>query len=295
MTLTGLLFSLLTGLCVAVFESLRKKAVQGNPALPVLFGLLAAHLPFLALWCGLDGAFALPPSSYFPPALASLAAVLMAQLLFTRAMQLSPISLLIPILSLVPVFAALMAIPLLGEIPDFIQWVGIFVIVAGVLAVYAPEDQPLAFHKVLAGFRGEAGAPIMLLAAFVIAATVPFDKIALRSAPASLHALLQISGMVLVLMLYLISRGQFRRQGLPSQSVWLYVIAALFDTGFYIFQLQAIQMIPVGLFEAIKRGSLQLATIALGFFLFREAVTRPKLIGVAIITIGLGILAFHPV
>ncbi len=55
---------------------------------------------------------------YWPPAVASMTMNALANVLFMRSVQLSPLSRTVPFLSLTPVISALAAMPLLGEVAE---------------------------------------------------------------------------------------------------------------------------------------------------------------------------------
>ena len=55
---------------------------------------------------------------------------------FSQAMRIAPLSVTIPLLSLTPVFATLLAIPLLGERPTPSHAFGILLVVAGAIGLH---------------------------------------------------------------------------------------------------------------------------------------------------------------
>ena len=76
-----------------------------------------------------------PTSEYWLPGLTSVGLNWVANLAFLRALALSPLSVTIPLLSLTPVFTALLAIPLLGETPTALQSAEILAVVAGAFLI----------------------------------------------------------------------------------------------------------------------------------------------------------------
>ena len=57
-----------------------------------------------------------------------------------------------------------------------------------------------------------------------------------------------------------------------------------------ILQLFSLIHTPVGTFESIKRVSSQLLALVFGYILFREEMTKPKLIGIAILSVGVPLI-----
>jgi uncharacterized membrane protein len=122
-----------TSLAWSGFDSLRKALVRQLAPLPLLFLLTAASLPVLGLWALWDGRMglaALTPA-YLAPALASIALNVISNLAFVEALRRAPLSATVPLLSLTPVFSALVAIPLLGELPTPLTALGILLVVVG--------------------------------------------------------------------------------------------------------------------------------------------------------------------
>jgi uncharacterized membrane protein len=115
------------------FDSLRKALVRRLAPLPLLFLLTAASLPALAIWAAVDGRVALGtlPPGYLAPALASIVLSVVSNLAFVEALRRAPLSSTVPLLSLTPVFSALLAIPLLGELPTPVTALGILLVVIG--------------------------------------------------------------------------------------------------------------------------------------------------------------------
>ena len=207
-----------------------------------------------------------------------------------RAISLSPLSLVIPVMSLTPVFTSLIGIPLLQEFPSPTQGMGIALSVLGVLWLYAPPERPWDIFSFWGGFFRERGAPSMMLSALAWSVSAPMDKIALRHASPAFHALFVFCGLSLFLFAWLALRGEWKRPSI-SRPFWSLVLftgaaGALTD----ILQLFSLIHTPVGTFESIKRVSSQLLALVFGYILFREEMTKPKLIGIAILSVGVPLI-----
>jgi drug/metabolite transporter (DMT)-like permease len=283
--LFGTVLSLATGVVLACYYTLNKKVTHAGNPLQIIFWIFAAHLPPIFLWVALQPDIHVD-AWYFLPGIGVLALTVAGNLFTIRALSLSPFSLMIPVMCLSPVFTSLIGIPLLQELPSATQWAGIVLAVLGVLWLYAPPDRPWDIFSFWANFFRERGAPFMALSALSWSVSAPMDKLALRHADPAFHALFVFSGLVVFLFFWLSARDEWKTAPIP-RSFWLLLIltgaaGALAD----ILQLFALQHTPVGTFEAVKRVVSQVLALTMGYFLFREPMTTPKLIGIAIISIG---------
>lgn len=268
---------------------LNKKVSHAGKSLPVIFWIFAAHMPVFLIWAFWAAPLHVDPF-YFLPGLGVLALSLIGNILTIRALSLSPFSLMIPVLGLSPVFASLIGIPLLHEWPSTSQWVGILLAVLGVLWLYAPVEKPWAVFSFWPSFVRERGAPSMAMAALMWAMGSPMDRLALRHADPAFHALFVFTGFAIVMGAWLMSRGELTSNPI-DRSYWkLLAITGAIGGLSYVMQLSALQHAAAGPFEAIKRVMNQVLALALGYFLFHEKITKPKLIGIAILSVGVPLI-----
>jgi drug/metabolite transporter (DMT)-like permease len=284
-SLIGTFFSLATGCALACYYTLNKKVTRAGSPLQIIFWIFAAHLPPLLIWAKIEEPLSVD-WFYLLPGLGVLTLTVVGNLLAIRALSLSPFSLMMPVMCLSPVFASLIAIPLLGEWPTSLQWAGIILAVLGVLWLYAPPERPWDIFSFWPGFFRERGAPSMALSALAWAISAPMDKLALRHADPPFHAVFVFSGLVIFLLIWLTGRNEWRLAPI-SRSFWP-LLAATGASGAAadILQLLALQHAEAGPFEAIKRVTSQILALLLGHYLFHEQMTKPKFIGIAIISVG---------
>ena len=132
MTVTATAMALVIG-CALAFScaDIARKLLAGwMRPIPILFALSAGMAPFFLVWYGIEGG-AGPGSGYWLPGLSSTLINVVANLAFIEALRRSPLSLTVPLLSLTPVFTTLLAIPMLHEMPEPRQWMGIAAVVVG--------------------------------------------------------------------------------------------------------------------------------------------------------------------
>ena len=288
-TLIGLLFSLATGVALACYYTLNKKVTRAGSALQIIFWIFAAHLPPILLWASLQNDLFVD-WWYLLPGLGVLALTVTGNLLAIRALSLSPFSLMIPVMCLSPVFTSLIGIPLLQEWPSVTQWLGIILAVLGVLWLYAPPERPWDIFSFWPGFFRERGAPSMAISALLWSISAPMDKLALRHASPAFHAIFVFSGLVIFLFIWLSLRGEWRLAPIPRTFWGWLLLTGAAGAAADILQLFSLLHTHAGTFEAIKRVVSQLLALTMGYFLFREPMTKPKIIGLTIICVGVPLI-----
>jgi drug/metabolite transporter (DMT)-like permease len=268
------------------FDSLRKALVRELAPLPLLFLLTAASLPPLAVWALLDRQVVRLPPGYLAPALASIALNVVSNLAFVEALRRAPLSATVPLLSLTPVFTALLAIPLLHELPTLRTVLGILLVVAGAL---------------LLGIRRGTGSPrprqppapgvlLILLVAFLWSLTITLDKLAVERSSAPFHGLCLNSGVTLGLLAVLLARRRLGEVAGVTRAPRLFLFAVAVSTLALALQLLALQLVWVSWVETMKRGIGNLMAVVLGRLAFGEAVTAVKLLAVGSMAAGVALI-----
>ena len=176
-------------------------------------------------------------------------------------------------------FSTVFAVGLLGETPSPLAAAGIALVVFGALARYVGREGGL-----LAALRQEPGSLMTVGVAAAWSVSTSLDRLALEHASAPVHAALQVSGVGVVLLVWLTARGVPRR--LP-RAAWPALAASVgFATLALALQLWAITLLLVGLVETLKRAVGMTAAVGLGRVLFREPVDGRAFAAVVIMTVG---------
>ena len=110
----GFALALVCALGWGAFDAWRKRLAVVVPVAPLVVVLSLGHVPIFAGWVGLTGG-RITSVDYWAPGLGSVLLNVVGNLTFLYAVRVSPLSRMIPLLSFVPVFAALLAMPTLGE------------------------------------------------------------------------------------------------------------------------------------------------------------------------------------
>jgi len=153
---------ILSALAFAGLDLIRKLLAGRIDTLALVLFMSLGAVPFLAALLALHG-LEVPSAGYVLPGLLALTLNFLGSLGFVHSVKLSPLSRTIPLLSLTPVFTALTAVPLLGELPDATQTAGILLVVVGAMALNAEGSLGGAAR----GLLREKGALIMIAVALM--------------------------------------------------------------------------------------------------------------------------------
>lgn len=251
-------------LAAAGFDLSRKLLVKHLSPLSLVVLLAGGSVPLFGVLVALSG-WPLLRSGYPPPALASVALNLTAHLCFLRAIAMAPLSTTVPLLSLTPVFASLLGWLLLGETIHAAGLLGIVCVVAGTLWLQSRELFPAgaAGSAPLAG-RIRPAAGFMAVTAFCFSLAIPLDKLAVSRASAPFHGLVLTAGIGLGSLLLLAAQGRWRETLAVRQCRGPFGWALATSTMALGLQLVALQFLPVGVVETVKRGVGNLAALVLG-------------------------------
>lgn len=293
----GLTLAFACALAWAGLDVFRKQLGSVIAPLPLLFLLNIGLLPVFAIWWLATGGTITDLPAYAPPAGAALVLQVVANILFLAAIRASPLSLTVPLLALTPVFATGLGALILDEQPAPVQLVGIALVVGGVLALSSAasatdddDDNDDAQPKLLRAFVREPGAWMMIGVAACWGLTTVLDKRALEFAAVPIHALIQLSGVILAGLLYLLiakPRGELAR---ARKQLGRLVLATATGSAALGLQLVAIQHIHVGQLETIKRALGLVGAIVFGRLVFGEPITKVKITAIVVMVAGVVLL-----
>lgn len=282
------LFSFLTAGFETAKDVVSKKAVGDVPVIVSAFGLQFFALLIagpLVLLTGIPQVH----SGFWPAALATIAISSLWPILYMKALQLSPLSVAMPMLAFNPLFTALLSYFFDGTLPSISGWIGILLIGLG-LYVLRLDSSVLkrGILSPLLSLRREPGALAMLGLALVWAIGAHNSKVLLvNSSPffAAFTERVLASLALLVLSLWKVDHPfkQFRlhlKNLVKLGTLEGLVVSAQFmalSTGYtpYVF--------------TIKRSNIMLSTITSKLF-FGESMNVTKVVGVGLMFVGVVML-----
>ena len=283
--LYAMLYLLGSALCWSGFDVTRKQLAAVLSATALVALLTLGQVPLFLIWAGRD-LLEVQPLGYLLPGGLGTALNVAANLMFIRAVQISPLSLTIPLLGLTPVFASLLAIPMLGEVPSIQAWLGILLVVGGALWLNRRTDISL-----LAALRRERGSLLMVGVSLLWALCSALDKLALAHASPAAHGALQCFGVGGVILIWLLLRGQLHELGRVRRVKGTFLLAIAFGVGALGLQFLALEVTFVSLVEALKRAIGVVLAVFAGRIFFGETVGRQKLVSVLLMAIGVAFFA----
>jgi drug/metabolite transporter (DMT)-like permease len=289
MHLTALLLAVGSSVSWAGLDTCRKILSRHVPTVPIVVYLTLGQIPMFGLWLVVEQAYRIAPGYVWP---ASLAVLLNggANLLFVRAVQVSPLSLTVPFLSLTPVFTTLMGFLLLHEVPTLRQTCGILLVVVGAFSLHTALDGTPRLQGIWHAYTAERGSVLMTGVALLWSITAPLDKLATARSAVPVHALVQCAGMALLLLLVLAGTRRCGDLRTMKGHVRPLLVAIGFGTAAIGLQFMAFQVMLVGLMEVIKRVIGLVSAVLLGHLLFAEALTVQKFRAIGLMAVGIALV-----
>lgn len=286
----GLILILSASLSFSAVDLFQKALANSISPQPLVVLMSLGTCPVFYIWY-ITAGVAGPESGYWLPGLSVIAINIAANLLFLYAIQISPLSLTIPFLSLTPVFTTVLAVPLLDEWPRQLQWLGIILVVLGAFGInLTGAFGEFGATKIWRAYRQEPGSVLMTLVALLWSLAAPLDKLAVTSASAAFHGFITNLGVGVGVLLLLIVCRQLGsiKIGLRRWELIIATILAGF-VGLACF-FEAIQRIPIGFAETLKRAIGSFAALVCGYFFFGESMTYHRATAVAVMVIGVAML-----
>lgn len=251
--------------------------------------LTAGQVPLFAAWAAFDGGLVYG-SGYWAPALGSVAVNVVANLAFIHAFRAAPISLVVPLLSLTPVVTALLAIPMLGELPTAVQGAGIGLVVAGTVLLNLRGARERSLGALLGGAVRSRGLQLMLVVVLCWSLTPPLDKLALAHAGPGAHGFVLCSGVAAAVLVLLAARGRLGETRQVARAPVVYVVAVVVSVVALALQLFAYQLVYVAFVETLKRGLGNAMALVWGRFVFAERVGWAQVAAVALMAVGVALI-----
>ena len=276
---------------LALYDLAKKASVLGNAVLPVLLCSTccgcAAFVTGLAVCGGLSGAFAAIDGRIL--ALSAIKSVIVAtSWVFTFcALRTLPITIATPIRASAPALVFVAAFFLYGEIPSWIQGIGMLAVFGGYFVFsWAGKHEGIDFFRNKAVWCAIAGACFSALSSI-------WDKYVFQVAAApveSVQLLFQI-GLVLVYALILSGQRILRLPHVRFEFRWTIplvgILLAMAD--WLYFRGLAIPGAPISVGSLLRRFSVVI-TFVLGALFFHETNLKRKALALAAILVGVILL-----
>ncbi|MBZ0112692.1 MAG: DMT family transporter [Thermoanaerobaculia bacterium] len=251
-----------------------------------VFYLTLGLIPVLAAWAATSGGGEVS-WLYALVAGASIVLNVLANLAYVKALEVSDLSLSVPLLSLTPAVAATFAVFLLGEHLSTRQTGGVLLVVVGALLLTTSHATTRSFSGWVASVSQDRGSLYMLLVAISWSLTLPLDKMAVLQVGPPRHALISIVGVAAGTLGILLLKGQGRRLFEVQRRIWPLVLAAVLVSGFaFGLQLVLLETVEVGVIDGTKRALGNFMALLFGATIYRESVTLIKVAALSVMAGG---------
>lgn len=244
-------------------------------------------LPFYG---GLEALAAIPPSAFLWMLVSVLGLLVIGDTLYFRSMDLAGVSWAMPVASINPLWAVLLASVFVDEPLSWSLLAGAVLVVVGVTLLSRPVGQTTGGRSIEPSER-RAG----LLLALVTSVLWAVGQVALKPATAGMHSVVansvrQPMGLLLLVGLTTIQGRWGALRKLDRKSWAIIVVASLVGTGFgTLLFIMAIQMAGAGR-TAVLTSSAPLMAIPFSMLWLRERPTRWTLIGTLLTTAGIALV-----
>lgn len=267
----------------AAFDLTRKLSLQKINSVNLLLIFTLAQTLIFGSWVFYEDPF-LNLKSYIFPGLILILISLFSALLFLKAIKQSDLSLTIPLLSLSPLFSSFFSFFFLNEKLSYFQYIGVFLIIFGTLVLYSKK---ITIGEILKSFKVLAinnSAKLMIVVSLIWSLTPVLDKLCLEHSSINIHGLIQSFGLV-ILLIFLLKKEKYEFLSLKKnwELILITILTGIIAT---VLQFYAILFNYVPIMETIKRSIGQLSSVLFGKLFFEEKITKPKILGVSILSVG---------
>lgn len=304
----GFLLAAVSAVCWASFDISRKHIGKSMSATAAVAGVMLFHAPFIVPFVGATELYGVqggesalaellfigvPETTVSYAALAggSITLNLLANLLFLRSVQISPLSLSTPYLAFTPVFSAVPAFFVYGEVPTTWGLAGIVTVCFGAFFLN-PGNKEHGWAAPLWALWNERGSLYMLIVAALWSITPVLDKGAAAETSAMWHTLMLSLGVAVVFLggRVIHDRGaSVVVEEILKEPFWV-AASGLFAVGAMVMQLASYEYIDVAYVETIKRAVGVMGSIVAGWILFDESDIARRLLGAALMTAGVAMV-----
>jgi uncharacterized membrane protein len=207
--------------------------------------------------------------------------------LYTHAIKKGELSKVLPLQSLWPVFALILAWFTLGEVPSIVATVGVILTVLG---IYALGLKGRRLHHPLQPFREDSSSRAMIASMLLVTVVGIMEKIGVQASNPLFYSFSSSLGALLTLSVAMrISKQRVTAKIWPLAKQ-IGVIGALHSTSYATYIL-AIAAGPIAYVSALRGTNILIGSI-LGIFIFSERLTKPKAVSYLLIIAGALCLAF---
>ncbi|MBW2975884.1 DMT family transporter [Candidatus Woesearchaeota archaeon] len=279
------LYSLLSAFSWATADAFTKKVSNADDYILMLARFLYAS-PFVLLLL-----FFIPmprlESGFWLVLCLSIPLEVLAWVLYIKAIRNADLSLVVPFLSLTPLFLVLTSFVILGELPSIIGFFGIMLVVFGAYILNFKDIRKGILEPFKSVFK-EKSCVYMIIVAFLFSITANLGKIIIQKSSALFFSAIYLPciAMPFLAISFFASRKNLVQLGSNFKMLFF---SGLFFGLILIFHALAIQLVIVPYMISIKRTS-SIFSVLYGWLLFKEKNIPFRLIGAVVMIIGAALI-----
>ena len=282
-----LLLSFLTAVCTSAQDIISKRVSTRVSPYVTAWAVSFFSLPFLALFFFWERP-AMPLFDFWPALLTSTIILTVSSVYFFKSIEMSDLSLTIPLLSFTPLFLLVTSPIIVHEFPRPLGILGMVLIVLGCyILFYHPqqEDFLAPFHRLIKA----RGSRYMLIVAVLYSIGGNVDKIGMRSSSPLIWSFSLNALVAIVLSGIMFHKAKDAPQQIRAHWPWLAGIGLCMAL-VMIFQMHALRLTIVPYVIAIKRTSI-IMTALWGLWFLKESGMRERLWAVAFMVAGVCVIS----
>lgn len=284
MSVLGLLFAFANAFLESLMDVARKRSGEEFNKWTAAWGMrffAALILVPFALLIRPDG---FPHDHWFWIAtLGSVAINTVTSVLYMHAVQIAPLSLVLPIVTLSPVFMLVTSPFINHEMPSWLGVLGILLTTCGTYALNLHKTSEGVFAPITSLWK-EEGTRSMLIVAVLWGVSAPLDKLAIKHADPYWYTAVSHSILAIVLFPFMLRFGQ-TKLAMSQRGLKYLVPIGLLSAASSLCQFMAFSMILVPYAVGIKRTSV-LWGVLFGKLVFKEDKIRARLVAALLMVAG---------
>jgi len=283
---------IILGFLTAVFTSLQeivtKRIVGKIDPYVIAWGWLFFSLPFYLVVIFREPLPAIGPH-FWNAVLVSTVILTVAAVYYVKAIEVSDLSLCVPMLAFTPLFLLATSPVLVGEFPAPAGLAGVLVIVVGSYMLNI-QDRKKGWLQPFLDLWINKGPRYMLIVAFLFSIGANMDKIGVVNSSPIVWIFTLNAAVTVTLTAVMLKRSKDILRQVRSQLPWLF-LAGFYNGAAILFQMLAIEMTIVPYLIAVKRTSA-LMTALYGLVILKEKGFKERMAGAFLMVLGVYLIAF---
>jgi drug/metabolite transporter (DMT)-like permease len=262
------------------FDGVRKHLTQKLNHWTLLFYLSFFFSLVFLIWILITSSFNFS-NDYILYGLITVVLNFLANYFYIKAIDLSDISSSVPYLAFTSLFTALTSFLILGEKLNFLQVVGIFIVVFASFFINYKKDDHL-----INSFKENKGGLLMILVSLLWAISAPFDKLAVTHSNVISHSFLQSVFICLLNLLIVLKSSKSKLISDFFVAPKVLIGGSIMAASALGLQFYAYTLMQVSIFESLKRAIAIITAFIISALYFKERISLIKIIATIVLIIG---------